>query len=305
MGDLCPYCQNRIAAGSSVTVCPGCKTPHHAECWQDNGGCTIFGCRFAPGAVSPHPHSPLVDEELGIVLHMPAGSVPAFGQTTYQTAGMAPHAVQPLSMQGQESRNRAWLWGALAAAVLVLLIGLAIDMRRSSSPALEYLQRADQKIREGDFEGAKQECSQAISVDPDCIGAYYRKGLLLLGLGEENSTDRLSELVARAMRGETGDLDAADECFRLCVERGASSSNGNADGSGMTEDDIVARSNLGLALTALLRVMANHASQHPDYARQWADIARRYIRQARDCQLDYKGDRCAETIEDLLSDAGY
>ena len=24
--------------------------PHHTECWQDNGGCTTYGCRGAPQA---------------------------------------------------------------------------------------------------------------------------------------------------------------------------------------------------------------------------------------------------------------
>ena len=25
--------------------CPACKVPHHQECWEENGGCTTFGCR--------------------------------------------------------------------------------------------------------------------------------------------------------------------------------------------------------------------------------------------------------------------
>jgi TM2 domain-containing membrane protein YozV len=28
--------------------CEGCGTPHHAECYEENGGCTLFGCKFAP-----------------------------------------------------------------------------------------------------------------------------------------------------------------------------------------------------------------------------------------------------------------
>ena len=29
-------------------VCEGCQTPHHADCYAENGGCTIFGCSKAP-----------------------------------------------------------------------------------------------------------------------------------------------------------------------------------------------------------------------------------------------------------------
>jgi TM2 domain-containing membrane protein YozV len=28
--------------------CPGCGTPHHADCFTENGGCTVFGCASAP-----------------------------------------------------------------------------------------------------------------------------------------------------------------------------------------------------------------------------------------------------------------
>jgi TM2 domain-containing membrane protein YozV len=29
--------------------CEGCGTPHHADCYEENGGCTVFGCSKAPG----------------------------------------------------------------------------------------------------------------------------------------------------------------------------------------------------------------------------------------------------------------
>ena len=28
--------------------CPGCGAPHHADCFAENGGCTVFGCANAP-----------------------------------------------------------------------------------------------------------------------------------------------------------------------------------------------------------------------------------------------------------------
>lgn len=40
----CPYCQTPVKNESEAIVCPQCSTPHHHECWEENKGCTTFGC---------------------------------------------------------------------------------------------------------------------------------------------------------------------------------------------------------------------------------------------------------------------
>jgi hypothetical protein len=30
------------------TSCPACQTEYHAECWQENGGCAVYGCCEVP-----------------------------------------------------------------------------------------------------------------------------------------------------------------------------------------------------------------------------------------------------------------
>jgi ketosteroid isomerase-like protein len=40
----CPYCQSKIKLGADFTVCSYCGTPHHKECWEENLGCTTYGC---------------------------------------------------------------------------------------------------------------------------------------------------------------------------------------------------------------------------------------------------------------------
>ena len=40
----CPYCQSAILLQQDPFVCPTCKTPHHRECWRENGGCATYGC---------------------------------------------------------------------------------------------------------------------------------------------------------------------------------------------------------------------------------------------------------------------
>jgi predicted amidophosphoribosyltransferase len=42
---LCPYCQSPLAADGGVVSCPGCGAHHHEECWRENGGCSVYGCR--------------------------------------------------------------------------------------------------------------------------------------------------------------------------------------------------------------------------------------------------------------------
>ena len=45
---ICPYCQTKIKDGVEYTVCAECGTPHHRECWEENRGCTTFGCKENP-----------------------------------------------------------------------------------------------------------------------------------------------------------------------------------------------------------------------------------------------------------------
>ena len=47
-GPICPYCQFPIGTGDRVVRCPGCDTLHHADCWEENGGCARYGCRYSP-----------------------------------------------------------------------------------------------------------------------------------------------------------------------------------------------------------------------------------------------------------------
>lgn len=43
-GKICPYCKMEIKEDDEVKVCPECGIPHHAACWEENGGCTTSGC---------------------------------------------------------------------------------------------------------------------------------------------------------------------------------------------------------------------------------------------------------------------
>ena len=49
MNSVCPYCSADIEpADPNQLDCPTCGEAHHGECWEENGGCAVFGCASAP-----------------------------------------------------------------------------------------------------------------------------------------------------------------------------------------------------------------------------------------------------------------
>ena len=46
-GATCPVCCTPFAEDDTVKLCPDCKTPHHMECWEENRGCSTYGCASA------------------------------------------------------------------------------------------------------------------------------------------------------------------------------------------------------------------------------------------------------------------
>jgi TM2 domain-containing membrane protein YozV len=49
LNPICPYCRTEVGeAEGERKDCPGCGTPHHTDCFAENGGCTVFGCANAP-----------------------------------------------------------------------------------------------------------------------------------------------------------------------------------------------------------------------------------------------------------------
>lgn len=39
----CPVCGKTFVPGDDIVVCPECGTPHHRECWTENGACANSG----------------------------------------------------------------------------------------------------------------------------------------------------------------------------------------------------------------------------------------------------------------------
>ncbi len=71
----CPYCRMTLEeAEGQITICPGCETPHHTDCFEENGGCTVFGCSAAP---PPEPKVSIATPDLSATQLLPATQAPA------------------------------------------------------------------------------------------------------------------------------------------------------------------------------------------------------------------------------------
>jgi hypothetical protein len=41
---LCPFCKSTVGADAPVVECAACGTAHHAGCYEEQGGCAVYGC---------------------------------------------------------------------------------------------------------------------------------------------------------------------------------------------------------------------------------------------------------------------
>jgi hypothetical protein len=48
----CTICLTEFGPEDEACACPACAALYHRECWEENGGCGVYGCSQAP-AVEP------------------------------------------------------------------------------------------------------------------------------------------------------------------------------------------------------------------------------------------------------------
>lgn len=99
---LCAYCHHPLG-DADVEHCPTCNTPHHAECWEENGGCAVALCDGGPKV----PFIPPSPEDLAA----PRGRM----NVSFDEEGTGSGA--------RARRRRRALKAVLATVVLLLVIG--------------------------------------------------------------------------------------------------------------------------------------------------------------------------------------
>jgi len=51
---LCAICQSPLSESEAKSACPDCAAVYHAECWQENSGCAVYGCPQVPATEKHH-----------------------------------------------------------------------------------------------------------------------------------------------------------------------------------------------------------------------------------------------------------
>lgn len=132
-GKSCPYCRSALEAGSLAEACDVCQTLHHQECWDDGGGCAVFGCANSPaaGAVpATQPPTPLPPVPLM------ASAGPAKGATAPPPP--PPPPAPPVSRSTRGGLGRFLIAGALllALAMAGVAVALAVAKKTTTTPKL-------------------------------------------------------------------------------------------------------------------------------------------------------------------------
>jgi len=87
---VCPYCRGAIdLTRDEQVICEGCDTPHHHDCYQENGGCTVFGCKSAP---SDEAKVRISSPELTPVARINARAPQSLHSSSYTILGLAGEA---------------------------------------------------------------------------------------------------------------------------------------------------------------------------------------------------------------------
>ena len=45
---ICAICQSPLQQDEATATCPSCQADYHADCWEENQGCAVYGCDEVP-----------------------------------------------------------------------------------------------------------------------------------------------------------------------------------------------------------------------------------------------------------------
>jgi hypothetical protein len=51
---VCAICLSPIQSDQNKASCPACRAEYHADCWEENGGCAVYGCAQVPAVEQRH-----------------------------------------------------------------------------------------------------------------------------------------------------------------------------------------------------------------------------------------------------------
>ena len=134
---VCPYCRMPFDEASPPRIfCTACGMPHHEDCYQENGGCTVFGCKRAPADDPKLQVSQSDLRAVSVPVQQYAPVVPQYAPIAQQ---YTPMAQQPAPVQGyQPSRYSGPLGLSQAAAAAPAQVPSAAPNPLPSAAAYAY-----------------------------------------------------------------------------------------------------------------------------------------------------------------------
>jgi hypothetical protein len=89
----CPYCLTGFTTDAKIAICSACGSPHHADCWRENGGCTAYGCSQGPDGVRaasavPSRRRRAETDPVVVLVPGPAGRIRATWARAWQPADL-------------------------------------------------------------------------------------------------------------------------------------------------------------------------------------------------------------------------
>jgi TM2 domain-containing membrane protein YozV len=128
---VCPYCRMPFDEASPPKIfCTACGMPHHEDCYLENGGCTVFGCKRAP---ADDPKLQVSQSDLSAV-SVPVQQYAPVAQQ-YTPTVQQPGVQQSAPVQGyQPSRYSGPLGLSQAAAVAPAQVEAAVSVVAQPTP---------------------------------------------------------------------------------------------------------------------------------------------------------------------------
>ncbi len=99
----CAVCQCSLLPDDDRTLCPECGLPHHTDCWNENFGCSAYGCSQV-NALKPGPDIQIGSGMLDAPIQRPAPS--------------------PVSDSFTNETTALWEFAILVASVVCFLLGV-------------------------------------------------------------------------------------------------------------------------------------------------------------------------------------
>lgn len=127
-GKICPYCRFPVKSGLTVESCDSCQTLHHEECWDEGGGCAVFGCPNAAGKAGAAAPAPATTPLSQLPPPPPPGAtpLPAYATPSAQTWNAPTSFRTGVDIQGLPLEFWIVVGLIAAAGIYILQLGLRV-----------------------------------------------------------------------------------------------------------------------------------------------------------------------------------